>query len=82
MTQYAPRCPFLPGTTWRIYKVRPGTEGFPGLVIYFSIEEGNAPVLVLHDVILSDDGEHLDLPRYVARAEEWEWEKANGHGTW
>jgi hypothetical protein len=81
ITQYPSPYPFVPGTDWRIFKVRPGTEGFAGLVILFTMREGNTPRCVLEDVTLSEDRSDLGLTTYVARSEEWDWVKHNGHRT-
>lgn len=62
---------------WRMLKTRPGTAGFPGLVIYFSIESRD--VCVLEDVHLSDDREDLSLLAMLA-SEGTLWGMAQGNG--
>jgi len=83
LTLYPSPHQFVPGRKpWRIFKIRPGTEGFPGLAILFSIQEGNTRACVLEDAILTDDPERLGFTDYIAEHEAWTTAnlKTNGSG--
>ena len=82
LMEHPERFPVLEGAAleWRVLKTRPGIGGFPGLVIYFSIE--SADVCVLEAVHLSDEP---DNPRPLMQAlfgrrtlYEWLQERGNG----
>lgn len=83
LTAIPTRCGQLaPGHPWRVFKVRPRTEGFPGLVIYFSIETGgNTPICLLQGVKVSDDEPRLALTDYISEVDAWQWPKGNGHSA-
>ena len=69
----------LPGTNWRMLKTRPGVAGFPGLILYFSIEsERGDDVCVLEDVDLSDDQTPQPLTDSLSGETLWGWAQGNG----
>jgi hypothetical protein len=76
--EYPSLYPRLPGTDWLTFKVRPDTEGFPGLTIYFTMER-EPVVCVLQDVEISDDSPGLALTEYIYPDQLWEWMTGNGH---
>ena len=84
ITQYPSPYPLVPDKQpWRMFKVRPDTEGFPGMIILFSIREGNSPMCVLEDVMKSDDPPRFGFTDYIAESDAWVKEnvRTNGHGA-
>jgi hypothetical protein len=61
---------------WRMLKTRPGTAGFPGLVIYFSIQ--STDVCVLEDVDLSDHQDATALLDVITKGSLYGWAHGNG----
>lgn len=78
LTLYPSPHGYVPGRApKRLLKVRPGTEGFPGLAIIFSIREGNSRMCVLEDVMISDDPDRFKLTDYIAENDAWQQSNGN-----
>jgi hypothetical protein len=81
LMQHPERHPKLPNSElpWRMLKTRPGTAGFPGLVIYFSIESKD--VCVLEDVDLSDHQDPTALLEILTSGTLYGWAYGDGDAT-